>query len=127
MKHIAQVINNQIVFTDRNKLDLDLSVYEGEAIVVDIQKNIPRSMNLNKYYWSVVVMVPAKELGYEKEEMHEVFKSKFLYKKELIDGEWVKIVRSTTKISSKEMITYIDQIKRFCTEELGVYIPDPNE
>ena len=38
MKHIAQVINNQIVFTDRNKLDLDLSVYEGEAIVVDIQK-----------------------------------------------------------------------------------------
>ena len=84
-------------------------------------------MNLNKYYWSVVVMVPAKELGYEKEEMHEVFKSKFLYKKELIDGEWVKIVRSTTKISSKEMITYIDQIKRFCTEELGVYIPDPNE
>ena len=127
MKHLAQVLNNQMVFTDRNKLDLDLSVYEGDTIVVEISKNIPRSDNLNKYYWSVVVAIPAKHLGYEKEEMHETFKEKFLYKKEFLNGKWYKVVRSTTKISNKEMVTYIDQIKRFCTQEFGVYIPDPNE
>lgn len=127
MKHIAKIINNQIVFTDKYKLDNYLKSFEGESVVVSITKDIPRSINLNKYYWSVVVALPAKELGYEKEEMHTTFKEKFLYKKELMEGEWVKIIRSTTQISSKEMITYIDQIKRFCIEELGVYIPDPNE
>lgn len=127
MKHSAKILHNQIIFTDKHKLDDYLKSLEGESVVVSITKNIPRSINLNKYYWSVVVSLPAKSLGYEKEEMHNVFKEKFLYKKEIVNGEWMKIIRSTTKISSKEMITYIDQIKRFCTEELGVYIPDPNE
>lgn len=127
MKHSAKILHNQIIFTDKYKLDDYLKSFEGESVVVSITKNVPRSTNLNKYYWSVVVSLPAKSLGYEKEEMHNVFKEKFLYKKEIVNGEWMKIIRSTTRISSKEMITYIDQIKRFCTEELGVYIPDPNE
>ncbi len=127
MKHSAKILHNQIIFTDKYKLDDYLKSLEGESVVVSITKNVPRSTNLNKYYWSVVVSLPAKSLGYEKEEMHNVFKEKFLYKKEIVNGEWMKIIRSTTRISSKEMITYIDQIKRFCTEELGVYIPDPNE
>tara|TARA_R100000951_G_scaffold38958_2_gene32866 strand:+ start:3776 stop:4159 length:384 start_codon:yes stop_codon:yes gene_type:complete len=127
MKHVARIINNQIVFTDKYKLDNYLKSFEGDSVVVSITNNKPRSINLNKYYWGVVVALSSKELGYEKEEMHSTFKEKFLYKKELVEGEWIKIIKSTTKISSKEMITYIDQIKRFCVEELGIYIPDPHE
>lgn len=120
-------MHNQLIFTDKYRLDDCLKSLEGESVVVTITKNTPRSVNLNKYYWGVVVSLPAKHLGYEKEEMHNVFKEKFLYKKESLNGEWIKIIKSTTKISSKEMITYIDQIKRFSVEELGVYIPDPHE
>tara|TARA_R100000388_G_C7231142_1_gene154751 strand:- start:440 stop:823 length:384 start_codon:yes stop_codon:yes gene_type:complete len=127
MKHVAKIINGQIVFTDKNKLDAELQSFENQSVTVTITKNIPRSININKYYWSVVVNVPANHLGYDKEEMHETFKDKFLYKKEFINDEWVKIKLSTTKITNAQMIEYIDRIKRFCTQEFGIYIPDPNE
>ena len=54
----------------------------------------------------------------------ETFKDKFLYKKEFINDEWVKIKLSTTKITNAQMIEYIDRIKRFCTQEFGLYIPN---
>lgn len=127
MKHLATIIHGQLVFSDKVKLDNHLQEYENESVTVSITKNIPRSMNMNKYYWSVVVKIPAEELGYDKEEMHEVFKDKFLYKKEFINDEWIKIKLSTTKITNSQMIEYIDRIKRFCTQEFGIYIPDPNE
>ena len=40
-------------------------------------------------------------------------KNKFLYKKELMEGEWVKIIRSTTQISSKEMIKVLELFKNY--------------
>ena len=114
MKHLARIIKGKFVYTNPKKLESQLKRLDDTSVIVEVYKHIPkRSGALNQYYW--------------KEEMHEVLKAKFLYKKEMIGLEWVKISRSTTDLGNKEFIDYIDKIKIFASMELSIYIPDPNE
>ena len=59
--------------------------------------------------------------------MHEVLKSMFLRTRYQIKGVWVDSTKSTTKLSHKEMNEFIEEVKRFASTTLGLYIPDPNE
>tara|TARA_A100001201_G_scaffold74484_1_gene67662 strand:+ start:170 stop:559 length:390 start_codon:yes stop_codon:yes gene_type:complete len=128
MKHIAKIINGKIVYTYPSKVERQIQKLDNTSVIVEIKKNtVKRSGALNQYYWKVVVGILTDELGYTKEEMHEVLKSKFLYKKELIGDEWIRVAISTTKLTNKEFIDYIDKIKMFASQELSIYIPDPNE
>tara|TARA_R100001224_G_C3926559_1_gene117199 strand:+ start:95 stop:484 length:390 start_codon:yes stop_codon:yes gene_type:complete len=128
MKHIAKIINGKIVYTYPSKVERQIKKLDNTSVIVEIKKNtVKRSGALNQYYWKVVVGILTDELGYTKEEMHEVLKSKFLYKKELIGDEWIRVAISTTKLTNKEFIDYIDKIKMFASQELSIYIPDPNE
>ena len=128
MKHIAKIINGKIVYTYPSKVERQIKKLNNTSVIVEIKKNtVKRSGALNQYYWKVVVGILTDELGYTKEEMHEVLKSKFLYKKELIGDEWIRVAISTTKLTNKEFIDYIGKIKMFASQELSIYIPDPNE
>jgi len=128
MKHLAKIINGKFMYTNPKRLESQLKKLDDTSVVVDVYKHIPkRSGALNQYYWKVVVSILGEELGYSKEEMHEVLKAKFLYKKEQIGGEWVRISLSTTNLNNKEFIEYVDKIKMFASMELSIYIPDPNE
>ena len=75
----------------------------------------------------MVVKLLSEETGYDKDEMHEVLKSMFLRTRYQIKGIWIDGTKSTTKLSNKEMNDYLEEVKRFATTTLGVYIPDPNE
>lgn len=128
MKHLAKIINGKFIYTNPKRLEKQLKKLDETSVIVEVYKNIPkRSGALNQYYWKVVVSILGDELGYSKEEMHEVLKAKFLYKKEKIGEEWVRISKSTTDLNNVEFINYIDMIKIFASMELSIYIPDPNE
>ncbi len=128
MKHLAKIINGKFIYTNPKRLEKQLKRLDETSVIVEVYKNIPkRSGALNQYYWKVVVSILGDELGYSKEEMHEVLKAKFLYKKEKIGEEWVRISKSTTDLNNVEFINYIDMIKIFASMELSIYIPDPNE
>ena len=78
-KHKAFVKNGKATFQNREQFDNELLGYEGKNVYITIreQKN-RRSLNLNSYYWAVVVKLVSVETGYDKEETHEVLKSMFL-------------------------------------------------
>ena len=113
---------------DRAKFDSDILRYEEKTVVITVREQKKRrSLNLNAYYWSVVVKLLSDNTGYDKDEMHEVLKSMFLRTRYKLNGVWVDGTKSTTKLNSKEMIEFIDNVKRFASTELSVYIPDPND
>lgn len=83
-----------------------------------------RTINQNKYYWKLVEIV-SKELGYEVQEMHEVFKYKFLQTTiENQFGQLEKTLKSTTKLTSKEFTDYLNNIKFFVKQELNINLPE---
>ena len=94
-----------------------------------------RSLQQNKYYWSVIV--PCIQNGlYEtqgewitKEATHEFLKSNFNYK-EIVNkntGEVVRIPLSTTECDTFNFKEYQDKIRTFADTFLDIIIPLPNE
>ncbi len=83
-----------------------------------------RSLNQNKFYWKLIEII-AREIGYEVEEMHDIFKYKFLQKTfEDRNGNLIKGIGSTRKLNVKDFTNYINKIKRFCAEELEIKLPE---
>ena len=93
-----------------------------------------RSTSANAYYWGVVVKsVTAlfREHGnyLDDEEIHEFLKLRVGKLAQVIvlpDGEVVKGLGSTAKLTTSEFASYIMQIKAWGAE-YGLQIPDPEE
>ena len=90
-----------------------------------------RSTPENRYMWGVVIEILSTELGYTKNEIHEILKAmflsevKFLKTKEGVSE--VRIPRSTTELTTVEFENYLSDIREWSSIELGLFIPEPNE
>jgi hypothetical protein len=90
------------------------------TIEIDRKKNA-RSLSQNAFMWLYLGVIET-ETGNEANDLHELFKRKFLppvYKKIL--GTEIKLPASTTDLSKYDFSLYMEKI---CAET-GVPIPDP--
>ena len=95
---------------------------EQFGLSITIKKHIkPRTPSQNRYYFLIIAFLYREGSGYHKDEWHEMFKKKFGYKKEMF-GEMIP--RSTTTYTTKEFTDYIDRIKLFALESLGLVVPE---
>lgn len=87
-----------------------------------------RSIEQNYYYWKLLSII-ANQIGYEKEEMHEIFKYKFLRRtrENEITGELYDYIKSTKKLKIPEFTEYINKIKRYVDIELQIKLPNTFE
>ena len=89
--------------------ELDLS----KAYEVEIKPfAFNRSTQQNKKYWALIGEL-GSFLGYSESEMHELMKYKFLsYKQEML-GDEMTVVPSTSKLTIKEFVEYLEKVERF--------------
>lgn len=115
-----------------------LKQFAGKSVKVTVEKwKKQRSLNQNNYYWGCVlpfVIDGMVGVGYPKSELstilvHDFLKAKFV-KKEVVNeqtGEVISMIGSTSALTTTDMMDYIDDIKKWASEFLGIYIPDPME
>jgi len=97
---------------------------EGKRINVIIQsERKTRSNDQNRYLWGVVYDFISAETGHDNEEIHEIMRHQFLMTHTDI-GDYPK---STTKLSTVEFMEYIEKIRVWAGEYLGIRIPLPHE
>jgi len=130
----ARVEQGRLCWRDGPLAALVLSRLEGKAVDVDIARHNPtRTGQANRYYWGVVIAILADHTGYTPDEIHDVLKRRFLPKTlalsnrngELI-GEDV-IGGSTAALDIAEFGDYVTRIKAWALDDLGVFIPNPDE
>lgn len=91
-----------------------------------------RSGQQNRYYWGVVIELLSEHTGFDREEMHEVLKHKFLrktvwiHKKDGVEEQSV-ITKTTTSLTTKMFEEYLSQIRQWASADLGLFLPEPNE
>ena len=109
----------------------DFKIYlgnlKGEVEVVIQRKQTKRSIQANRYLWGVVYKLISESTGFTDEEVHQIFKKKFLTYKKSYKGKNYNFVDSTTKLDIFEFSEYINKIKDFAAKELGCYIPESDE
>ena len=120
----GMVDNGGLRFDMKSVVDNYMCTLIGQRVEVIIRKPKTKRSDLqNNYYWGVVIELLSKELGYDKDEMHEILKYKFLQS----NAMGMPYIKSTTKLSTGEFEEYLSKIKRWAAEFLHIVIPDPNE
>ncbi len=106
-----------------------IGTFEGKRIQITIEKiKSQRSAQQNALWW-VYMTILSKELGYTKDEIHEICKYKFL-KREKVDektGEIFPYLESTTKLSKSEFADLVSDLQRWAAETFNINLPSPGE
>lgn len=92
---------------------------------IDAKPPRRRSTAQNAYWHGVIVAILADHCGYTADEMHDTLKSRFLGQDDLATG--LRKVGSTKKLSTSEFSRLIDEVRLWSHQDLGVYLPAPNE
>ena len=133
---LGTVDDGILKISNRKQFDQDIKQYEGKRVemVIQVAKK-RRSLNQNAYLWSTVYpcMVHGfKEIGHERidvEVVHKFCKDRWLDEPEKIvsphTGEEITLTKTTTNLTTSQMMDYTESIKRFAAEFLGINIPDP--
>lgn len=129
LEYYSDVKEGKLQKNISQKIANELKHFEGKRVEIRIEKlKSTRSMQQNRYWWLAVTIL-ANELGYDKNEMHEICKMKFLKLEKVckITGEIFEYVGSTTKLSKSEFADMVNDFVRWAADTFNVIIPLPNE
>ncbi len=111
------------------KFELEARCFDGKDIVILIKKKKKtRSLEQNRWMWACTTIL-SNELGYDKEEMHEIIKYKFLTKEKVNEttGEVLKYVGSTASLTTFEFTQFMEALVRWAAETFSIILPYPGE
>ena len=101
-----------------------LNTLEGRNVDITVRRSQRhRTIPENRYYRGVVVPYFAEFTGYDPEEAHMALRQRFL---STVDEHGLMKIRSTTDLTTVEFEEYMTRCRRL-GDELGFYIPLPNE
>ncbi len=123
MQFQAEIKNGKIALSTPESYKRYLSGFdEGTKMVVDIEKKKnKRSLSQNAFYFLYLGVIE-NETGNTVDDLHELFKRKFLKPVEkTIMGENIRLPNSTKNLSKHEFSEYLDRICALT----NVPIPDP--
>ena len=113
----------------RKAIKRDLPHFKGKRVNIIIKKvKSQRSLQQNRYWWLAITIL-SKEIGYTKEELHEILKYKFLRLSKVDEktGEIFEYCGSTAKLSKSAFSDLVNDLIRFSAETFNVIIPMPGE
>lgn len=135
LTYFATVNEGRLKISNRKQFDNDIKSFEGKRVEICIKKaKKTRSNNQNAYYWGIVIPYVLNGLtdlgnsGITTDLVHSFLKDRFIQEGTDIvipkTGEAIKM-KTTTTLSTTQMMGYIADIQQFSAEILGVVIPDP--
>jgi hypothetical protein len=131
----ARVSRHKLFIRNRRWFDEQVAhIPETWELEIAIKRvRATRSMQQNRWYWGCLVQLVSDHTGYSLEEIHDIYKAKFLPKHLALsdgNGEVVSefvIGGSTRTLDKVQFGEYCEAIRAWAADELNVTIPDPSE
>jgi len=126
----AQIRKGKLYLDDRSAFEADVLEQPDGPVAVRVWR--PHSRRSDRYYFGVVLALISEATGYTIAEAHAAMKAECNPKIETrVDRDGVVIdtrvlAGSTTELADQEMSEYIERVRQFAAERLGVSIPDPD-
>ena len=125
MKHFGKNQKGKIIFDNKAECINSIGKMEdGVRVVIEIREaeNV-RTNQQNKLWWSWMNII-ADELGYSKQEIHDILKYKFLLREEMIDGEIHQSLKSTTTLTKKEFNKLTEDVFYWANDTFNINLPN---
>jgi hypothetical protein len=99
---------------------------DGKQLFVHYKRRSKlHSQQQGRYYWGVVLKTICQYTGYEIDELHEIFKYRFLRQE---DNSAIGCrIPSTSTLSAGEYCEYLSRVITFASTDLGCVIPGPDD
>ena len=124
MKHFGKIKNLKIDFLDEERFVEDLLKFDGMNIVFTLSENKDfRTNSQNKLWWKYMHIL-GQELGYTKNEMHDICKLKFLKRERVEDGIKVEYLKSTAQLTKKEFKKLVDDVIIWAAQTFSINLPN---
>ena len=124
MKHYGKIKNLKIYFLDEERFVEDLVKLEGKDIVFTLKENKDYRTNQQNKLWWKYMQIMGDELGYEKDEMHDICKLKFLKRERYEDGIKVEYLKSTAHLTNKEFKKLLDEVIIWAAKTFRINLPN---
>jgi len=133
---IRSNVENGILKRNRNLLIDAIKSFEGQNVIVTIEKAKKKRSNPQNSFWHGVcvpiVQQCLKDSGYlmTKEQTHEMLKLRFLKETILINensGEYLERIKSTTELTTTQFAELVMEVQSFALDYFNTEIPNPNE
>jgi hypothetical protein len=119
-RKLSTEIDRNMVIAYIQRLDITKKLYTVETL----EKRAGRSISQNSLYWLWLTCIEF-ETGNERNELHDIFKKKWLQpKKVVLFGEEINRY-STANLDTLQFKYYLDKIQIFASAELSITLPDP--
>lgn len=124
MKTFGKIKKGKLILNNKDKFNLELKQFEGKDIIIKIEERSPnRSKEQNSLWWKWMDLI-GLEIGYTKEETHQLMKYKFLKRSVVnIDGYEETIVKGTSTLTHKEFSALMNNVHFFANDTLNINLP----
>ena len=97
---------------------------DGIKIIIEVReaKDI-RTNSQNRLWWKWMEII-SSEIGYEKQEIHDILKYKFLLREEIIEGEMHQNLKSTTTLTKKEFNKLTQDVFYWANDTFNINLPN---
>ena len=129
LTYYSDVKDNKLQNNVRLKIAQELPHFNGKRVEIIIRKlTKKRSLQQNKLWW-LYVNILANELGYDKDEMHDILKMQINPKEKVNEKTGLVMIYggSTKDLKVSEFMELIERLVRWSAENLNISLPMPNE
>ena len=124
MKHFGKIKNLKIDFLDEERFVEDLVKLEGKDVTFTILENKDYRTNTQNKLWWKYMQIMGSELGYSKDEFHDICKLKFLKRERFEDGIKVEYLKSTAQLTKKEFKKLVDDVIIWAAQTFSINLPN---
>ena len=124
MKTFGKIKKGKLILNNKDKFNLELKQFEGKDIIIKIEERSPnRSKEQNSLWWKWMDLI-GMEVGYTKEETHQLMKYRFLKRSVVnIDGYEETIIKGTSTLTHKEFSALMKDVHFFANDTLNINLP----
>ena len=121
--HQGQIKGGKLVLNNPKWVRGMLQQYDDAPVVMVIErKKRSKSKEQTGYYWGVVLQYISEHTGHSPEDLHDIFKAKYLRRRKRWRGQEMTVLGSTNQLSTNEMAEYITNVI-VEANELGIEVP----
>jgi hypothetical protein len=123
----GNIKDGRLILKDELRFKNYVKALAGEVDLTIQKHRSARSLKANAYYFGVVLAVISFDTGFTVDEVHDIFKRKFLSYSKAYKGKNFQFTRSTAKLNSFDFSEYIGKIKNYVATELNIIVPEAGE